>query len=91
MCASGATAVMIVDTIGKVTPKSARVKKKTAPLLTDLLSSCPGLKLLVTSRALLQVGGEFAFTLPTLEVPNLQHLPALATLSNVSSVALFVH
>jgi predicted ATPase len=29
-----------------------------APLLTDLLGSCPGLKLLVTSRAPLHVSGE---------------------------------
>ncbi len=75
--------LLVLDTFEQVLPA--------APLLTDLLSSCPGLKLLVTSRALLQVGGEFAFTLPTLEVPNLQHLPALETLSKVSSVALFVH
>src|SRR5262249_3991468 len=32
-----------------------------APLLAELLAACPGLALLVTSRALLQVRGEQAF------------------------------
>ena len=43
-----------------------------APLLADLLSSCPELKILVTSRALLHIGGEYEFTLQALEVPDLQ-------------------
>jgi predicted ATPase/DNA-binding CsgD family transcriptional regulator len=61
-----------------------------APLLADLLSSCPGLKILVTSRALLHIGGEYEFTLQTLEVPDMQHVPDLECLSQVASVALFV-
>ena len=61
-----------------------------APLLSDLLSSCPQLKLLVTSRALLRVWGECAYRIQPLEVPDLQHLPELEALSNVASVALFV-
>jgi len=61
-----------------------------APLLADLLSSCPGLKLLVTSRALLHIGGEYECTLQPLEVPDMQHVPDLESLSQVASVALFV-
>jgi predicted ATPase/DNA-binding CsgD family transcriptional regulator len=61
-----------------------------APLLTDLLSSCPRLKLLVTSRALLHIWGEHEFTIPPLELPDLQHLPERKALSQVASMALFV-
>jgi non-specific serine/threonine protein kinase len=41
-----------------------------APLLGDLLGACPGLALLVTSRALLRITGERA-----LDVPSLATLP----------------
>jgi predicted ATPase/DNA-binding CsgD family transcriptional regulator len=61
-----------------------------APLLSDLLSSCPQLKLLVTSRALLHIWGEYQFTIPPLEVPDLQHLPEREDLLHVASLALFV-
>jgi len=61
-----------------------------APLLSDLLSSCPQLKLLVTSRALLRVWGEYQFTIPPLEVPDLRHMSEREELSHVASIALFV-
>ncbi len=61
-----------------------------APHLSDLLSSCPQLKILVTSRALLHVWGEYAFRVPPLEVPDLQQLPDLESLSQIASIALFV-
>jgi predicted ATPase len=61
-----------------------------APLLADLLSSCPELKILVTSRALLYIGGEYECTLQPIEVPNMRHVPKLESLSQVASVALFV-
>src|SRR5205823_613422 len=61
-----------------------------APLLAELLASCPQLKLLVTSRALLHVGGEYAYALAPLEVPDLYPLPPEEELVQVASVALFV-
>jgi predicted ATPase/DNA-binding CsgD family transcriptional regulator len=61
-----------------------------APHLSDLLSSCPQLKILVTSRALLHVWGEYTFRVPPLEVPDLQQLPELESLSQIASIALFV-
>ncbi|HEY6410471.1 MAG TPA: hypothetical protein VIY29_23725 [Ktedonobacteraceae bacterium] len=63
-----------------------------APLLFKLLSSCHKLKLklLVTSRALLHVWGEYAFTVPPLEVPDMRHLPEHNALLEIASVALFV-
>jgi predicted ATPase/DNA-binding CsgD family transcriptional regulator len=61
-----------------------------APLLADLLSLCPCLKILVTSRALLHIGGEYECTLQALEVPDMHHIQDLESLSRVASVALFV-
>ena len=61
-----------------------------APLLADLLSACPGLKILVTSRALLHVGGEYEFPVAPLEIPNMRQGPERENLSQVASVALFV-
>ena len=60
-----------------------------APLLSHLLSSCPQLKLLVTSRVLLRVWGEYVFTVPPLEVPDMQHVPERDVLTQIASVALF--
>ena len=60
-----------------------------APLLSDLLMACPELKILVTSRAVLHLEGEYVYKVPPLAVPDLQHLPAQDTLSQVASVALF--
>ena len=42
------------------------------PLLADLLSASPGLKILVTSRAALQVRGEHELDVPPLAVPDLE-------------------
>ncbi|HEY6410709.1 MAG TPA: tetratricopeptide repeat protein, partial [Ktedonobacteraceae bacterium] len=60
-----------------------------APLLSDLLMACPELKILVTSRVVLHLEGEYVYKVPPLAVPDLQHLPAQDTLSQVASVALF--
>jgi len=61
-----------------------------APLLADLLSSCPGLKILVTSRALLRIGGEYRCAVQPLEVPDWRHVSEPESLSQNASVALFV-
>ena len=61
-----------------------------APQLSDLLSLCPQLKLLVTSRALLHIGGEYEFKVLPLEVPDMRHIPKRESLSKIASVALFV-
>jgi predicted ATPase/DNA-binding CsgD family transcriptional regulator len=60
------------------------------PLLADLLSSCPGLKILVTSRVLLHIGGEYICGVQPLEVPDWRHVLEPESLSQVPSVALFV-
>jgi predicted ATPase/DNA-binding CsgD family transcriptional regulator len=61
-----------------------------SPLLADLLSSCPELKILVTSRALLRIGGEYRCAVQPLEVPDAWHVLEPERLSQVASVALFV-
>ncbi len=48
-----------------------------APQLSKLLVACPGIKLLVTSRTALHIGGEHEYAVPPLAVPDLQHLPQL--------------
>jgi predicted ATPase/DNA-binding CsgD family transcriptional regulator len=61
-----------------------------APHLTDLLTSCPELKLLVTSRAVLHVQGEHEFSVPPLALPDLKQLPPIGALSHYAAVALFL-
>jgi predicted ATPase/serine/threonine protein kinase/DNA-binding CsgD family transcriptional regulator len=61
-----------------------------APQLTDLLSFCPQLKILVTSRAALHLQGEYEFTVPPLALPDVHHLPDVEELSHVEAVALFL-
>jgi predicted ATPase/class 3 adenylate cyclase/DNA-binding CsgD family transcriptional regulator len=58
--------------------------------VVDLLTACPKLKVLVTSREALHVRAEQEFTVPPLPLPDLKHLPDLAALSHNAAVALFV-
>src|SRR5438874_5943217 len=55
-----------------------------------LLSRCPELKVVVTSRAVLHVRGEQEFAVPPLAVPDLKRLPDLVALSQYEAVALFI-
>jgi predicted ATPase/class 3 adenylate cyclase len=58
--------------------------------VADLLSACPRLKVLVTSRVVLHVRAEREFAVPPLSLPNLKRLPDLLTLSQYEAVALFI-
>jgi len=58
-----------------------------APLLADLLATCPELKVLVTSRAVVRVRGERVTSVPPLTLPD-PTLP-LAALARVPAVMLF--
>jgi non-specific serine/threonine protein kinase len=60
-----------------------------APEVAALLSACPHLTVLATSRALLRVSGEHAFPAPPLTVPDPERLPPLAELATASAIALF--
>jgi predicted ATPase/class 3 adenylate cyclase/DNA-binding CsgD family transcriptional regulator len=61
-----------------------------APLVADLLASCPQIKLLVTSRAALHLRGEHEFLIPPLSMPDPNQLPPVAELTRYPAVALCV-
>jgi predicted ATPase/class 3 adenylate cyclase len=61
-----------------------------APVTTKLLEASPGLRVLVSSRAVLRVYGEQEFPVPPLALPDLKALPDLATLSQFEAVRLFI-
>ena len=61
-----------------------------APQLSALLTSCPHLKILVTSRATLHLQGEHEFPVPFLALPDLKQLPSPDALSHYASVTLFL-
>jgi len=58
-----------------------------APLLTTLVQSAPGLRLLVTSRVPLRLAGEHVYPVPPLAVPSAAH--DLAELARNDSIAVF--
>ena len=58
--------------------------------VAELLQDCPGLKILVTSREVLHLSGEFEFAVPPLALPALTPLPNPAALAQYAAVALFL-
>src|SRR5579859_2474535 len=63
---------------------------KAAPQLTHLLSLCPDLTLLVTSRETLRVRGEHDFPVPPLDLPSMEEEADETALGHNDAVALFV-
>ena len=61
-----------------------------ATVTTELLEASPGLRVLVSSRAVLRIYGEQEFPVPPLALPDLKALPDLATLSQFEAVRLFI-
>ncbi|MCC6617511.1 MAG: adenylate/guanylate cyclase domain-containing protein [Chloroflexi bacterium] len=61
-----------------------------ATSLGPLLVRCPNLKLIVSSRIVLNVAGEREYLVPPLRLPDPARLPPLAELARYESVALFV-
>src|SRR6185437_10253631 len=60
-----------------------------APLVEYLLTACPQLKILITSRAVLYVPGGHEFLVAPLRLPDLRQLPPLDDLAQYAAVALF--
>ena len=61
-----------------------------APQLTALLTDCPRLKILVTSRVILRLSGEQVYAVPPLPVPQKHNPEDWHDLLSYASVALFV-
>jgi len=61
-----------------------------APLVAELLSACPDLKILVTSREVLHLRAEHQFPVPPLALPDLKHLPDIEMLPQYTAVDLFL-
>jgi len=74
--------LLVLDNFEQVLPA--------ATLVTDLLTSCPKLTVLVTSRALLQLQGEQTFAVPPLTLPARESRPTLETALQSEAVQLFV-
>ena len=61
-----------------------------APLVGELLSAAPRLKVLATSRIPLGVYGEHEYAVPPLSVPDPKRLPPIEALSQYEAVRLFI-
>jgi predicted ATPase/DNA-binding NarL/FixJ family response regulator len=61
-----------------------------APLVSEILARCPGLKILVTSRVLLRVTGEYALPVPPLALPGSDDADPLDDMMRSPAVQLFV-
>jgi predicted ATPase len=61
-----------------------------APLVGDLLSVAPDLKVLVTSREALRLYGEQEYPVPPLGLPDLSNPDSLSALHDYEAVALFM-
>jgi predicted ATPase/DNA-binding XRE family transcriptional regulator len=73
--------LLVLDNFEQVVPA--------AGLVAELLSSCPGVKALVTSREVLRVRGEQVFVVQPLLVPNSKCATANDLLSQSAAVQLF--
>jgi predicted ATPase/DNA-binding CsgD family transcriptional regulator len=61
-----------------------------AASISDVLAACPGIKILVTSRAPLQLSGEHDFLVPPLKLPALSTEATADELIQADAVRLFV-
>ncbi|HEY7416121.1 MAG TPA: LuxR C-terminal-related transcriptional regulator [Ktedonobacteraceae bacterium] len=78
----GKRALLILDNFEQVAAA--------APHLKELLTTCPQLKILVTSRIILELLEEQVFYVTPLALPNLTHLLSCEDLSQVAAVSLFL-
>jgi len=61
-----------------------------APVVAQMLTAGPKLKVVVTSQAPLHIYGEHEFPVPPLALPDLKSIPPLEVLSRLPAIALFV-
>jgi predicted ATPase/class 3 adenylate cyclase len=78
----GKRTLVVLDNFEQVQPAAA--------VVSELITACSELAILVTSRSALHLYGEREYAVPPLGVPDPQHLPDLTSLSQYEAVALFV-
>ncbi len=61
-----------------------------APVVGEVLSACPGVVVLVSSRAPLQLAGEQEYPVPPLDIPSLDESVSPEALDGHSAIQLFV-
>lgn len=61
-----------------------------APAVTELLSACPRLKVLATSRAALRLSAEYELEVPPLRLPDAEHSTDLEELARCPALELFL-
>ena len=61
-----------------------------AEVISEILASAPGLKILVTSRAVLRLAGEYDFPVPPLSVASMGGVTDGGTVSQYDAVRLFI-
>jgi predicted ATPase len=61
-----------------------------SPVVAQMLTAGPRLKVVVTSQAPLHIYGEHEFPVPPLELPDPKAIPSLEVLSRLPAIALFV-
>ena len=61
-----------------------------AHMAEKMLQAAPNVRILATSREALGIAGEVAYSVPSLELPDIDHLPPVASLSQYEAVELFI-
>jgi predicted ATPase len=74
--------LLVLDNFEQILPAS--------PIVADLLTTCRGVRMLVTSREPLRLRGEHEYAVPPLALPEAQHRPTPEQLSRYAAAALFV-
>jgi predicted ATPase/class 3 adenylate cyclase len=74
--------LLVLDNFEQVMPAT--------PLVKELLTAAPRVKVLVSSRALLRITGEREYPVPLMRIPDPQELPPLDQLIQYEAVQLFI-
>lgn len=77
------TALLLLDNCEHLVEAVAR-------LVAELLKTCPHLRIMASSREVLSVQGEALFHVPSLIVPDPNHLPPPSGLAQIEAIRLFV-
>lgn len=74
--------LLVLDNLEHVLPA--------ATLVAELLAAAPQLRIMVTSRVLLNLSGEQSFPVPPLPLPDLEHMSGVAALAAQPAISLLL-